>query len=221
MPPRWLLVPQHPLTVHPCGGRSPLPLHLGSYLHPRGTRVPARHRLLPHALHGRHPDAAPGAGPGPADGGGISSGQENTSGWSHWVLSDPGAGMAPGLEALVMPFSHPWRLEIGVSCMSPPVGNVSTSPLALPDTSGPTTLTLGIRELLLASSQPCRSGDEPPSLQHTQSLGGTLLPPAQRDPSHAHGLWTHCSEPKTGGRKPRCLGRAKPGPLCSLLGSDH
>lgn len=51
-----------------------------------------------------------------------------------------------GLKALVVPFSHPGRLEVGASCMSPPLGSwdkTSMSPWVLPATPGPAALTLG------------------------------------------------------------------------------
>lgn len=66
---------------------------------------------------------------------------------SHWLICVPRFDLALGLEALIVPFSHPGRLEIRVSSMSPSVGtwgNTSTLPWELP-------CPLWLQELLLGS----------------------------------------------------------------------
>lgn len=121
--------------------------------------------------------------------------------------------------------------------MSPPVGtwdNTSMSPWVLPATPAPAALTLGHGEVLwdrlavgiIPTLQKWRRAawGEPLSLGQTWSLGGDALVPLPRSLQHkgdrslscrSRGLQTQRADPKTGGRKPGCLGRAKPG--CSLL----
>lgn len=81
------------------------------------------------------------------------------AGWSHQFIRVPRSGLAPGLEALVVPFSHSGRLEIRACSMSPPVGTWGNTSTLLWELPCP------------CSSRSCCWGH--PSLEAEESCAGT------------------------------------------------
>lgn len=143
-------------------------------------------------------------------------GRVKVSGWRREFVHHPAIVLAPGLKAQVAPFSllerdSPDWVFVSLLLLAPG----ATPPHPLGAAPGPTALTLGAQGAdiscwLLALSQPCRSKERlGMATKPGANTAAGEMPAAQRDRAlscHPCGLQTQWSDPKMGGRRPRCQG---------------